>query len=225
MEEEKRLYVAYGSNLNLYQMKFRCPTARLIGTGIVKDHELQFKGRSNSAFATIAPKDGSSVPVAVWELQPKDEKALDRYEGYPSYYFKQEIPVEMKNSTTINGMVYIMNLRQNFGVPSDSYVHTVSEGYRNCRLDMSVLKDAIRQSVFRYADTISDRIINTIGYDQQISLFDFDNADVDIDEDISETDEDEYFDFFGEDDSEDSEDVDEDKDEDEDESNPFVPTQ
>ena len=218
MEEEKRLYVAYGSNLNLYQMKFRCPTARLIGTGIVKDHELQFKGRSNSAFATIAPKDGSSVPVAVWELQPKDEKALDRYEGYPSYYFKQEIPVEMKNSTTINGMVYIMNLRQNFGVPSDTYVHTVSEGYRNCRLDMSVLKDAIRQSVSRYADSISDRIINSIG-NEQISLFDFDTADVDIDEDSIEADEDEYFDFFGEDESEASED------EDEEITDSFIPTQ
>ena len=199
MEEEKRLYVAYGSNLNLYQMKFRCPTAKLIGTGIVKDHELQFKGRSDCAFATIAPSEGNAVPVAVWELKESDEKSLDRYEGFPSHYFKQEIPVEMKNSTTINGMVYIMNLRQNFGVPSDTYVHTVSEGCRSCRLDMSVLKDAIRQSVSRYADSISDRIINTIGHDQQISLFDFDTADVDIDEDSIEADEDEYFDFFGED--------------------------
>lgn len=217
MEEEKRLYVAYGSNLNLYQMKFRCPTARLIGTGIVKDHELQFKGRSDCAFATITPKHGCTVPVAVWELKESDEKFLDRYEGYPSHYFKRFVPVEMKNGKTISGMVYIMNLRQNFGVPSDSYVHTVSEGYRNCRLDISVLKDAIRQSVSRYADTISDRIINTIGHDQQISLFDFDTAYVDIDEDINEADEDDYFDFFGEDESENSED--------EDESNPFVPTQ
>ena len=215
--KEKRLYVAYGSNLNLYQMKFRCPTAKLIGTGIVKDHELQFKGRSDCAFATIAPSEGGTVPVAVWELKESDEKSLDRYEGFPSHYFKQEIPVEMNNGKTISGMVYIMNLRQSFGVPSKGYVQTVSEGYRNCRLDMSVLKDAIRQSVSRYADSISDRIITTIGHDQQISLFDFDNADIDIDEDISEADEDEYFDFFGEDDSEDSED--------EDESDVFVPTQ
>lgn len=222
MEEEKRLYVAYGSNLNLYQMKVRCPTAKLVGTGIVKDHELQFKGRSDCAFATITPKHGSTVPVAVWELKESDEKFLDRYEGYPSHYFKRFVPVEMKNGKTISGMVYIMNLRQNFGVPSDSYVHTVSEGYRNCRLDISVLKDAIRQSVSRYADSISDRLINSIGY-EQMGLFDFDTADVDTDEDISETDEDEYFDFFGENESEDSEDVDED--EDEDESNPFVPTQ
>ena len=70
---KKKLYVAYGSNLNTYQMKFRCPTARLVGTGIIKDHELQFKGRKDSAFATIAPSEGGTVPVAVWELQPRDE--------------------------------------------------------------------------------------------------------------------------------------------------------
>ena len=212
--KEKRLYVAYGSNLNLYQMKFRCPTAKLIGTGIVKDHELQFKGRSDCAFATIAPSEGG--PVAVWELKESDEKSLDRYEGFPSHYFKQEVPVEMNNGKTISGMVYIMNLRQSFGVPSKGYVQTVSEGYRNCRLDMSVLKDAIRQSVSRYADLISDRLINSIGF-EQISLFDFDTADVDLDEDSIEADEDEYFDFFGEDESETSED--------EDESNTFIHTQ
>lgn len=222
MEEEKRLYVAYGSNLKLYQMKFRCPTARLIGTGIVKDHELQFKGRSDCAFATIAPSEGNAVPVAVWELKESDEKSLDRYEGFPSHYFKQEIPVEMKNSTTINGMVYIMNLRQNFGVPSDSYVHTVSEGYRNCRLDISVLKDAIRQSVSRYADTISDRLINSIGYEQQMSLFDFDIAEIDIEEDDDEDISDEMYAEDYEDQEEDEEDE---EDEELDDENSFIPIQ
>ena len=205
----KRLYVAYGSNLNTYQMRYRCPTARLVGTGIIKDHELQFKGRKDSAFATIAPSEGSTVPVAVWELQPRDEKALDRYEGYPNYYFKQDIPVEMKNGETINGMVYIMDLRQDFGIPSAGYVQTVSEGYHNCRLDTAVLKNAIRQSVSRYADSISDKLISSIDHQhRQLSLFDFDTSD-----DVDEGDE-----FFGEDDGEES-------DEDEDESSSFIPTQ
>ena len=204
---KKRLYVAYGSNLNTYQMKFRCPTARLVGTGIIKDHELQFKGRKDSAFATIAPSEGGTVPVAVWELQPRDEKALDRYEGFPNYYFKQDIPVEMKNGETVNGMVYIMNLRQDFGIPSTGYVQTVSEGYHNCRLDTSVLKNAIRQSVSRYADSVSDKLISSIDHQhRQLSLFDFDTAD-----DVDEGD-----DFFDEDDGEES---------DEDESSSFIPTQ
>ena len=204
---KKRLYVAYGSNLNTYQMRYRCPTARLVGTGVVKDYELQFKGRKDSAFATIAPREGRIVPVAVWELQPRDEKALDRYEGYPSHYFKQDIPVKMKNGETINGMVYIMDLRQDFGIPSPGYVQTVSEGYHNCRLDTAVLKNAIRQSVSRYADSISDKLISSIDHQhRQLSLFDFDTAD-DVDD---------GFDFFGEDDGEDS---------DEDEESSFISTQ
>ena len=92
---KKRLYVAYGSNLNIQQMRLRCPTARLVGTGIVEDHELQFKGAANHSYATIAENEGETVPVAVWELQPRDEKFLDRYEGYPSHYFKQDISVKI----------------------------------------------------------------------------------------------------------------------------------
>ena len=32
---KKRLYTAYGSNLNLSQMAMRCPTAKLVGMGTI----------------------------------------------------------------------------------------------------------------------------------------------------------------------------------------------
>ena len=74
-----------------------------------------------------------------------------------------------------------------------------------------MLKNAIRQSVSRYADSISDKLISSIDHQhRQLSLFDFDTAD-----DVDEGD-----DFFDEDDGEDS-----DEDEDEDESSSFIPTQ
>ena len=31
-----KLYVAYGSNLNKEQMRYRCPTAKFVGTGIIE---------------------------------------------------------------------------------------------------------------------------------------------------------------------------------------------
>ena len=40
----KRLYVAYGSNLNVEQMRLRCPSARIIGTAEINNYELLFKG-------------------------------------------------------------------------------------------------------------------------------------------------------------------------------------
>ena len=79
----KKLYVAYGSNLNKGQMKYRCPTAKYVGAGELQGYELQFKGRERSAFATIGCKDGASVPVGLWEIQARDERALDMYEGFP----------------------------------------------------------------------------------------------------------------------------------------------
>lgn len=141
----KRLYVAYGSNLNKEQMKHRCPTAKLYGTGTIEDYELQFKGTPQCAFATIAPKEGASVPVAVWEIQPRDEAALDRYEGYPSHYFKQNVPVQL-DGEEVTAMVYIMNLKMEFGMPSPYYYQTVLEGYHDCGLDTGVLNEAVKDS-------------------------------------------------------------------------------
>ena len=64
----KKLYIAYGSNLNLKQMKYRCPTAKLVGKGVVENYELQFKGMPHCSYATIAPCIGKSVPVALWSF-------------------------------------------------------------------------------------------------------------------------------------------------------------
>lgn len=78
---EKRYYIAYGSNLNIRQMKMRCPSARIIGTAEIPDYELLFKGSRTGSYLTVEPKTGENVPVAVWETTEEDEAALDHYEG------------------------------------------------------------------------------------------------------------------------------------------------
>lgn len=150
----KRLYIAYGSNLNLRQMAMRCPTAQLVGTGEVRDYELQFKGQPHGAFATIGPKDGASVPVAVWSLRSRDEKALDIYEGVKAgHYFKKEIPVQLGDQTKL-ALVYIMNPEAQFGIPTQRYYNAVLEGYENCKLDPHILNRAVDESIaaFRQAE-------------------------------------------------------------------------
>ena len=174
----KRLYAAYGSNLNIRQMKYRCPTARLYGAGVIEDYELQFKGYPSSAFATIAPKEGSSVPVAVWEIQPQDERNLDRYEGYPSHYFKQDIPVQLGNEE-VSAMVYIMNLKMRFGLPSPEYYQTVCDGYHDCGLDAEVLDEALKNSAASFYSS-------AVGFQNQQSFFDDEDEEYDEDEDCDE---------------------------------------
>ena len=52
----KKYYLAYGSNLNLRQMALRCHTAKPVGTAVIKDYELLFKGSKTGAYLTIEPK-------------------------------------------------------------------------------------------------------------------------------------------------------------------------
>ena len=137
---EKRLYVAYGSNLNLRQMARRCPTAKVFGIGKIKDYQLTFRG-----VATIESDVGKEVPVGVWEIQPSDEKALDRYEGYPHLYRKEDIKVTMSDGTEVTAMVYIMN-RGLPDYPNASYYRTIEDGYHDSGLDPIYLKEALEDT-------------------------------------------------------------------------------
>lgn len=148
---EKRYYIAYGSNLNIGQMRMRCPSARIIGTSEIPNYELLFKGSQSGSYLTIEPKAGASVPVAVWETTAVDEAALDRYEGFPSSYYKAEmkLPVKGIRSGKVRNRkayVYIMHEDRPVGMPSGYYVATCLEGYRSFGFDEELLYNAIETS-------------------------------------------------------------------------------
>lgn len=141
---KQKLYLAYGSNLNLEQMKKRCPTAKVVCASEVRDYELLFRG-GYGAVATIEPCQGKNVPVLVWMIQPKDEKALDRYEGYPRLYTKESIPVRIGDSI-VPVMGYVMTVGHAYGIPSQGYLNTIAEGYASAGFDTKVLREALRHS-------------------------------------------------------------------------------
>lgn len=148
---KKRYYLAYGSNLNLPQMKMRCPTARVVGTAMIDGYELLFKGSKTGSYLTIEKAEGGKVPVAVWEVREKDEAALDRYEGYPAFYYKVEMPVTFKGIKTRKerkrtAFVYIMHEDRSLGFPSRHYVETCMAGYNTFGFDDNYLWDAIERS-------------------------------------------------------------------------------
>lgn len=147
----KRYYIAYGSNLNIPQMRMRCPGARIIGTSVIEDYQLLFKGSKTGSYLTIEPKAGAEVPVVVWEVTEPDEKALDRYEGYPNFYYKKEMTLDIKGIRTEKvrrreAFVYIMHEERELGIPSWYYVNTCLDGYRAFGFDEKYLFDAIKIS-------------------------------------------------------------------------------
>ena len=145
MKSSKRLYIAYGSNMNLTQMARRCPNAKLIGKTELEDYELLFRGNRSSAVATIEPKKGSRVPVLIWELSALDEEALDIYEGYPRLYDKTMLDVKI-GKEIVCSMVYIMTPGHSFGVPSESYRRIIEEGYRSAEIDTGILEQAVKEA-------------------------------------------------------------------------------
>ena len=94
MDERKRLYLAYGSNINLTQMKYRCPAAVPLMPAELKDYTLAFRG---GGVATILPEKDSFVPCLLWSITPACEQSLDRYEGYPNLYHKEMVMLPLLN--------------------------------------------------------------------------------------------------------------------------------
>lgn len=144
----KRYYVAYGSNLNVEQMLRRCPSARIIGTSEIKDYQLMFKGSQTGAYLTIEPREGSNVPVAAWEVTAEDERALDRYEGFPRFYYKAEMKLPIKGIRsgkirTRTVFVYIMHEDRSFGIPSRYYMEVCRDGYKAFGFNEDTLFDAL----------------------------------------------------------------------------------
>lgn len=157
------LYIAYGSNLNLSQMKQRCPTARVIGASEIKDYELVFRGSRYSAVATIEPCEGSNVPVLLWGIQPEDEKSLDRYEGYPNFYEKENMEIVL-NGRTVSAMVYVMTYGHELGIPSERYKISIEDGYMDAGFDADILQNAVDKTKVKMQE-----VMNDIG--EQESLF------------------------------------------------------
>ena len=144
-------YIAYGSNMVQEQMAVRCPDARLIGTGYITGARLEFY-----LHATVerTGDNRNRVPVAVWEINDRDERSLDRFEGYPSYYVKETWPVHMSDGSEISGMIYLMKMIRK-SPPHNAYYNGIADAYRKLGLGSqikTVLKPALDRSFQRGTD-------------------------------------------------------------------------
>lgn len=141
VEKMSRYYMAYGSNLNMRQMGYRCPDAKAVGTMELEGFRLAFKGSRTGSYLTIDEQEGYSVPIGLWSVSERDERNLDRYEGYPTFYRKEEVDLGGGDV----GFIYIMNGCK-YGMPTKMYVETCIEGYADFGFDFNVLLDAIHDT-------------------------------------------------------------------------------
>ena len=142
-----RLYLAYGSNLNVAQMSMRCPTATVFGRTELEDYRLAYKGSKTGSYLTIEKAPGCKVPVAVWSVTLRDEEALDRYEGHPTFYRKENIRIKVDRGRRgrkpiVDAFIYIMN-GHGYGLPTSHYVKVCSVGYSQFGFDTKYLDEAL----------------------------------------------------------------------------------
>ena len=140
-----KLYIAYGSNMDERQMAFRCPGAKLKGVSEIEGYRLIFKGSKTGAYATIEKEEGHKVPVVVWEIEPTDEHSLDRYEGFPTFYYKEWMELDL-DGEQIQGMVYMMDHDRKLGQPSYNYYKTLEDAYERFGFDKAILEKALEDS-------------------------------------------------------------------------------
>ncbi len=152
---DSSLYFAYGSNINLDQMAYRCPDARVVGPVTLEGYELLFR---RGGFATIGPCEGGKVHGLLWSITPECERSLDHYEGYPRFYDKRMVTVRDNQGRSLSVMAYIMDERfRDPRLPSDPYYNGILEGYRQNGLPVDELKKAWEHSV-RECHELTERI-------------------------------------------------------------------
>ena len=138
----KKYYLAYGSNLNLSQMEFRCPTAMPVGETKLEGYRLVYKGSAdNYSYLTIEEDKDSFVPLGIFELSSRDIRSLDTYEGYPLFYSKKHLPVIVKGKER-NALIYVMNKGYEYHLPSIEYIQTCMQGYYDFNFDSKILRKA-----------------------------------------------------------------------------------
>ena len=152
MVQDMDFYLAYGSNLSVGQMLKRCPDAVYVGTAMIPGYRLLFKGSKSGSYLTIEKMRRRKVPVLVWKVSEEDEQNLDIYEGFPRFYRKERMKVELHSLADdaplgkVDAFVYIMDEKRSLGIPSDGYYSICEEGYQRFGFDTKILEKAYLES-------------------------------------------------------------------------------
>ena len=129
-----RLYFAYGANMHEDNMKYRCPDAVPVGTYVLKNWQLKFYTHAN-----IEYKKGAEVAGVLWRITDVCEYNLDRFEGYPTYYVKQDWYQDGKK------FFFYEMTNPRTGVPYQGYIDDIIESYFQWQLPMPLLETALEE--------------------------------------------------------------------------------
>jgi gamma-glutamylcyclotransferase (GGCT)/AIG2-like uncharacterized protein YtfP len=141
------LYAAYGGNMDPQRMLQRAPHSPQAGTGWVQGWRLTFGGEqlgwNGGALATIVEAPDEQVFVALYDLTPADEKALDIWEGGElGWHRKIRVRVQTLDGE-VAAWVYVLDDYEG-GLPSAWYLGVLAEAAEVAGAPQDYV-DALRQ--------------------------------------------------------------------------------
>jgi gamma-glutamylcyclotransferase (GGCT)/AIG2-like uncharacterized protein YtfP len=143
-------YFAYGMNTNLAEMARRCPTAQSLGAARIDDYEFVFR-----THADIAQSPGSICYGVLWNISKEDLKALDRLEGYPYYYNRFRVRVNLGDHF-VYALTYQMTDQSYIQEPGRGYLDMVTEGYQQNGVPTAQIDRAINMVCYSLTETSAE---------------------------------------------------------------------
>jgi hypothetical protein len=92
--------------------------------------------------ADIEVSPGDTLQTVMWDITDECEVALDMLEGFPTFYGKKYIDVQINNKT-YKAMIYQMiGDRLDYYSPSNYYQYLLEEGYKDHGLELNQIYNA-----------------------------------------------------------------------------------
>lgn len=135
-----RYYFAYGMLTDPNNMH----GAELVGPALLRNFEFEL-----FRFANVNPVPGAHVIGSLWQLDSNLLGQLDQIEGYPTLYDRKTVPVFTPDGHRYEAELYTMTPytreRMLGTATTQSYVNSLTRGYKNAGIPMDQLSDAFRR--------------------------------------------------------------------------------
>jgi len=169
-EELSDLYFAYGSNMNLQQIRSRCSRPTVVAVARLADHRMSFYGHSeiwDGAVETVEPAPGEEVRGVLFRLSSLDWERLDlwqdaRLDGGGQYF---HLPVTV---TDLVGKAHRVRLYKKDvqgapRVPSQEYLEYIARGATENGLPSSYVEALLQQNAHKASYSVPMRPGSDLG--------------------------------------------------------------
>ena len=139
---ERVLYFAYGHNTQSETMYTRCPSAVLIGVGVLHNFRFVLK-----TFSDIEYDEKSVVYGVVWDISKNYLDTLDSDEDLHKHYDRIKVDIHC-NDSVVKAQTFFMDPDYPAAKPTtDKYIKFLISGYKEHGLPLKQIKDAIERNI------------------------------------------------------------------------------